>query len=137
MAWTPELDRLLKINYDGNLSFSKIAAEINRIARTCLSRNACISRAHRLQFPERERMPYEPMAKKKPDPKLRLSKYFAGRLVKTKSQPAVGGVTFEQLEPHHCRFPKSDDPTLFCGQTRMENSPYCEKCHGIAYIKRR
>lgn len=46
------------------------------------------------------------------------------------------GIPFMDLEPEHCRFPRGDDPMLFCGQPKREDSSYCAGCHAIAYTGR-
>lgn len=53
--------------------------------------------------------------------------------------PNAIGVSFIDLERHHCRFPigtGGDDPYLYCGATVPEGSslPYCNVCRSVMYI---
>lgn len=43
-------------------------------------------------------------------------------------QPDTGRVSIQDLQPHHCRWPKTEKgkPTGYCGHTRLPGLPYCE-----------
>lgn len=46
----------------------------------------------------------------------------------------TSGVTFAQLEPHHCRWPFGESPNMFfCAADRFEDLPYCLQHCSIAY----
>ncbi len=54
-------------------------------------------------------------------------------LLEPREAPA-GGVTFADLEPHHCRYMPGDPRDLvYCGADRVPGSSYCaehhERCH--------
>lgn len=47
-------------------------------------------------------------------------------------------VTFEELEPHHCKWPNGDpkqDAFRFCGKRRELGSPYCHEHKAASYQK--
>lgn len=53
--------------------------------------------------------------------------------------PDAIGVSFIDLERHHCRFPigtGGDDPYRYCGATVPDGSslPYCDVCRSVMYI---
>ena len=45
------------------------------------------------------------------------------------------GVTFENLTDDQCRYPRGDNPFLFCGQPKMQESSYCAKCHALCWVR--
>jgi hypothetical protein len=45
------------------------------------------------------------------------------------------GLTFDDLQPGQCHFPRGDGPFLFCGQPIKEGSSYCPACHQRVYVK--
>lgn len=44
----------------------------------------------------------------------------------------IGGVSFFDLQPDHCRWPL--DGGAFCGEARREDSSYCDCHHARAYV---
>jgi hypothetical protein len=136
VLWAPDLDALLIENYNTGLSFRQIAVAINAATKICLSRNACIGRATRLHLPPRPTNP--PHSRKAPRPERRLSlkRQFAARKSKTLLEGFLC-VSFEELKDGMCRFPDDSAPALYCGQPQQEDSPYCPRCHRIAYLPRK
>jgi GcrA cell cycle regulator len=45
------------------------------------------------------------------------------------------GLSFAQLEAHHCKFPRGDEHFTFCGQPRLNGSPYCPHHHRLCFAK--
>jgi hypothetical protein len=50
--------------------------------------------------------------------------------------PSFLGIPFMELEDHHCRYPRGDNPILFCGQPKMADSSYCPECHARCWTPR-
>ena len=39
------------------------------------------------------------------------------------------------LEKHDCRFPFGENPFLFCGEVKRDDSSYCDFHHRICWVK--
>ena len=49
-------------------------------------------------------------------------------------EPSVVGVPFDELAPHHCRYPiTAAPPHRFCGAERMLGCSYCPSCMAITH----
>lgn len=46
--------------------------------------------------------------------------------------PDPRGISLLDLERHHCRWPSSDAPVMFCGASRDEGSSYCAVHRAVA-----
>lgn len=77
---------------------------------------------------ERKRMPDGAMA---PDTAA-LSRYDTAPL-----PDGFLSIPFDDLQPRHCRYPRGENPILFCGQPAIQDSSYCASCHARCYTPHR
>lgn len=137
MTWTDErIEKLKELDRQG-LSASMIAEQLRGV-----SRNAVIGKLHRLRLTKRTYCPKSPIFGKPPRPKFQRKEpatrtlFFGQPVPKIKLEPLpppelqatdVGRVAFDDLEPHHCRYPIGNGPDLrFCGDSKFPGLPYCE-----------
>jgi hypothetical protein len=128
----PACDNLLRSSLASGQSCSQITSIIASELGLSVSRNAVIGRAHRLNLC----MPKPP---KKENTLARRSRRIRIRKEKTMPpspphEPDFSGVSLFDLERHHCRFP-NERGDLYCGNHRLEDSPYCLAHHRICYVK--
>ena len=155
MAWTSErISELLKLNGEG-FSASLIAERLGDVTR-----NGVIGKLHRLNVVMSQSQGIRPKFRK---PRTETENFFRGPARPNKNhppkfhplvlriipmpapEPATGGVTFADLEPHQCRFPLGahhDKPERFCGAPVIKRPihggrrcPYCEYHYAVAYNK--
>lgn len=147
-TWTTERVELLKTLWPDN-SASQCAAKIGGV-----SRNAVISKVHRIGLDgknNRPRMPRQDRLRRKREYQQRYYKRKAlepkltdPRFVPIKNPPeppahiAFLGMTFEALpdfsdfEQNVCRYPRGEDEgILFCGQPTGPGETYCSHCRQI------
>jgi len=156
MTWTEERIALLTKLWSEGLSASKIAAKLGGD----VSRNAVISKAHRLGIPHgAAKVPSEPKPPKPPRPlnppaaaeppmpqapapaPLTVDRPPASQPAGTTPAQAVvvprsAGVTIMELREAMCRFPLGDPTTpefRFCGTQASTGLPYCAHHAQIAY----
>lgn len=133
--WTDEITERLKAMLDEGLTSAEIARCIPGATR-----NAVIGKIHRLglTFPGRL-SPERPSARRRRSnvwkiKATRAPRAGGGELTALNKDLRVG-TSILNLERHHCRWPVSDNPRLFCGnQRRDENTPYCAAHAQIAYV---
>lgn len=116
-AWTKERDTQLRKLRDAGLTFSQIAAAL------AVTRSAVISRADRLGLAKQG----QPATRSK-YPKRQITAMPVPATMRDANTP----VTLFDLEPHHCRWPVSDAPYLFCADTKLDGSSYCERHFDIS-----
>ena len=154
--WTKEREDLLR-ELNGQGSDTWLAREINARTRSQLSRNAIISKRHRLGIELKEwrtaaelarRGTSRPktfvgwgMALRKRQRQVNFGFYGTGevkpptRIVEVPEPAEFLGLSFMELQPKSCRFPRGESPVLFCGQPQRKNSSYCAYCHTLVYYK--
>ena len=157
MTWTEERIEVLTKLWSEGLSASQIAAELG----PDVSRNAVISKAHRLGVPhDAAKVPSEPKPPKPPrrptppaaavpatpqDPPsapVAESQPPAAQPARTSPAQAVvlprsTGVTIMELREAVCRFPLGDPTTpefRYCGTQASTSLPYCGHHAQIAYV---
>lgn len=139
--WNELRISILKAMQADKASFAAIADEINKQTDTSLSRNACIGKARRLGLVTgwRPKLKGDNVTRRKLPKKPRVINELRAWHREQMSKPPVSkivkpynflGIKFMDLQPEHCRYP-SGNPTLFCGQPKMEGSSYCAHCHAI------
>jgi len=138
LAWTDERIELLKVRWREGFSASEIAKELGGS-----SRNAVISKVHRLNLPrlahnlERKRL--VAADRKKP---------AVSRVVKRRVPvgppadlpippvPSIGLLSLLELTEHTCKYPFGD-PKLhgfgFCGQPSVPGKSYCAEHYAVVY----
>ncbi len=153
MEWTNEDVRQLTAYREDGYSPRQIAARMPEF-----SRNAIISKIHRLGLTGMTKtikrtdpnwtppMPKAPksdqhvnagggLTRKLRDTAARMKKALPA--VKPEPAPVVkpipSGVTFDDLEPHHCRFAVTERmPHIFCGG-RREDGAYCREHASVCF----
>lgn len=152
MSWTDERVELLKKLWAEGLSAGQIATRMGG-----MTRNAVIGKVHRMGLKDRGSVPrtrVSPTAdQRRAMREQRIAKMKAERAEKgleeqkPKWSPWAHGkvkpvvpyvepetrhtpqmVTFDELEPHHCKWPIGDPKTeafRFCGCRREAGAPYC------------
>lgn len=135
------LDITLKELFAKGLTFSQIAAAISSLGHK-FTRNAIIGRSHRLHMPSR---PASGGRTKSPEHKHKLSQ--SRRLALGTWTPAVDvpptpsaagpflSVPLLELTEGDCRYPQGNTEISFCGQPKLEASPYCAAHHRLCYIR--
>lgn len=141
--WVPTKVDLLKTKWAAGFSASQIAAEIG------CSRSAVIGKIHRLHLKRdelgirqerrfREYGTRELPKPRPPQPKRSRSAGYVSVLTRPEvarappvtnyAEPQLDPqhITFEELQPQHCKFPFGKGPYTFCGLDRHGSSgPYC------------
>ncbi len=135
--WTDERIEILKVLWNEGLSTSKIAEKLGG----GFTRNAIIGKRVRLGLPERGKA--IPVG----DKRMRSRRHLAAArsqcswqpsadaprsapVLRVAEQPKVGSVTFDELQPHHCRWPLGghhDKPERFCGCEKLPGRSYCRE----------
>jgi hypothetical protein len=147
VIWSEKQIDLLRKGCAEGMSYSLLAAEINRETGSQFTRNACIGKAQRIgcRVVQRLRNPHVEARKVQrrrpkgaPRPRLLdgslLPDLQTVEAYEESAPPAEFlGIAFMDLEPGHCRFPRGENPILFCGQPKMQESSYCRDCHRIVY----
>lgn len=136
-AWTEEEDEMLRALWARKLTAREISISIGK------TRNAVIGRAHRLELEKRcvSRKPKKKIARlsrKKIVPKAFLKKYtkeFKKALKRLEKARMEGGVSFTELEPHHCRFISGDpmEDHIYCGREVKPQSRFCPEHHKLCF----
>jgi GcrA cell cycle regulator len=156
LTWTKERIELLTKLWTEGLSASQIAAELGGD----VSRNAVISKAHRLGLvhgtakpastprtqkpsrPPEPATPAEPPAQKVPAPVSRTANQQPATQPEVTAVPVEvvapqsEGVTIMELREGMCRWPLGDPTTpefRYCGARAVEGLPYCSHHAQIAY----
>ena len=155
MTWTEEWIEVLTRLWSEGLSASQIATELG----PDVSRNAVISKAHRLGIPHDAKVSSEPKPRKPsrpPNPPAAVappmpqapapapvaeSQPPAPQPVGTPPEqkvaaPRSAGVTIMELGEAMCRFPLGDPTTpefRYCGAQASTGLPYCSHHAQIAY----
>lgn len=129
-AWSQrDHEAMLKLAASG-LSGSEIANRMTERLRFPVSRNAVIGRLHRAGLPLGKQVDVAPSvprvraARPKPAPK---PKPVVQPVVKRRCDD-VATVALLDLQPHHCKWPVGDPGAPgfgFCGDTRIDGTPYC------------
>jgi GcrA cell cycle regulator len=122
--WSDKEIAMLKQLYKSGERLSYIIKKLKR------KKNSVIGKLHRLGLYKgpRRKVELKPTPPKiKPQPQL----VVVAPLVGSKYDPPIhiareDGISFFDLEPHHCRWPFGDRDYWFCGKPHMENSSYCE-----------
>jgi hypothetical protein len=126
--WTPERDAVLRDLRAKKFSYGVIAIELGGGA----TRNACISRGMRIGIPQTQRVA-RVVAKKERNIAWSTKPRAPTLHVEQPAPQGFLGITFGELQDHHCRFPRGEGPFLFCGQPAIEGSSYCADCHRITH----
>ncbi len=128
-VWTEERETRLRELYEQGFSASQIAVELDGVTR-----NAVCGKIDRLGLEGRRRS-MKPKGVRKP----RVQRHTPFRLPDLRTEPlpimdqqSDAPVTLLDLEPHHCRWPVSDAPYMFCGGTKQDGSSYCGHHDNIA-----
>lgn len=142
--WTDARVKRMVVLWEGGFSAAYIAADIGGV-----SRNAVIGKVHRMGLRRRD----EPnqfngrnMRKKGPRGPNK-AKGVSGPAIVTlaptrldlpdEDTPQGPLVSFDELEPHHCRAPYGDprrDGFGFCGCERVLGKPYCQEHMQRLYV---
>lgn len=146
--WTEERIQELKQLWADGMSGLVIANEFG------ISRNAVIGKVTRLKLPPRHtKVSHKPqhkrqlagvsLRKKSKTPALSAHKSPSLPSTATLPDPKTGlakaaplGLPILDLEAHHCKWPfnfPGDKDFHFCGATRVDGKPYCEKHCAEAY----
>lgn len=148
--WSEEREKLLReLNDTGSNAW--IAKQINEKTGSTFSRNAIIGKRNRLGLkcttafnggrgpakvkkPKKERhYNYGFNTFGKPTP----ADLEAVRRFETRIPPSIFlGLTLMELPNKGCRFPRGEDPILFCGQPQRKESSYCAYCSTLVWRKR-
>jgi len=142
-SWTEDRVELLRKLWTEGLSCSEIAVELPGF-----SRNAVISKVHRLGLPGRKERRVE-VRKPRDAPRKRYQRTGFGtyrKLFDLFDIPATSvddlqisiaqRKTLIELEFHHCKWPIGDPGNagfFFCGANRLDDRPYCRSHCIIAY----
>jgi GcrA cell cycle regulator len=153
---TPGLVELLISEWKSGKSASQVANIANLKFGIALTRNAVISRLHRMRINSEGRVPrraktsiptrrYSQAATPSPSSPSSPSYRAAPRSAPIPVEPYVDRsgrdfdpaklVTFDQLEDRHCRWPVGMPGTetfRFCGEARVIGLSYCEDCAKIS-----
>lgn len=136
MSWTAaRVEACRELWFDG-LSAIQCAQKLGGLEHCSdHGKNAVISLVHRQGWarpkPARsvERKPRQTMANGALIADLSVVERFNAR------KPAhFIGVTFEELNDAHCRWPNGDKLVLYCGQPKMMDSSYCVRCTQRAFV---
>lgn len=143
----------LKAMYSEGLSAGQIAAAINHMFRSSITRNAVIGKALRLGLVNQNKQgrSANPINRKSPRPRSALKpKSHQHAFIPPPEQlpepqatdlPADQSdcaVTLEQLAAHHCRWPIGNDiaAMTYCGARKHGDRVYCARHCRAAYINR-
>lgn len=128
-TWTPVRDADLRKLRGLGYSYSRIAL----ILGDGITRSACLGRAQRIGIQGPVRV-HKPQPKKQ---KRRTASHVSLAPVpyeEPAARPDFLGITFDQLDTPHCRYPRGDGrDMLFCGQPKMDGSSYCPACHAATH----
>jgi GcrA cell cycle regulator len=150
MTWTDEKIKTCVNLWLEGLSSSLIAA------RTGISRNAVIGKMHRMGLAKgtpgqaRVQVNRSPFQRKPGRPKKPRYSPITGLATLDYDVPAyvppppsaddVARVSFENLEPHHCRFIPGEVAEGYCGLTTVPGHSYCathlQRCYTAADVTR-
>lgn len=139
--WTDEQKEMLRAQYDAGTTFKDIADAINARFGTAYTRNAAISRAHRMKLPPRPSPIREKAEEPKPKKVVRKPKFkadpFKSRTVKVVSlRKTIVEVAFTG----ECKW-ADDEPNdagqmTFCGNRTAIGSSWCELHHKLVWWTR-
>ena len=132
--WTDEKEAILRKMWKEGASCLAVARELGG----GFTRSAIAGKVQRLGLDKRRDDAPRAMRRK--------AAYFATNITKKKKFQAVAptpaadtvpaefrGLTFAQLEPWHCRYPRGEKaPYLYCGAPKVRDS-YCEHCYAITH----
>ena len=142
IPWPQERkDTLARLWADG-LTASQISRELNG----AYTRSAVLGMVNRLGLPKRKVKGAARVAYSTVRTVRRRAAYFAQHINKPKLfkpitpkpdasvvPPGFRGLTLQQLEPWHCRYPRGEQsPYLFCGAP-IERDRYCAHCYPITH----
>ena len=149
MIWTAEQIRLLTAYHTDGLQYAEIATRLRSETGYTFSKAAIGGMAQRLGLKRRFTKGVKtPRAATPPKPRRRSIR--AGFKTGTDRKPADPvvdwferfsnpdhlGISFHDLKPSHCRFPKGDGlSATYCGQPVKEGQSYCPHCYSICYEK--
>lgn len=127
-TWTPERDADLRKLRGLGYSYSRCAL----ILGDGLTRSACLGRGNRIGL--RRVNPHKPEPKKQKRRATSSVSLAPEPYQEPAARPDFLGITFDQLDTHHCRYPRGEGrEMLFCGQPKMEGSSYCPACHAATH----
>src|ERR1700731_1381967 len=134
-AWTKERDeQLTKWRAEG-FSAAQIAV---KLGSPHVTRSAVMGRAMRLGLARKQSTKSVPKqaisVPKRTLPFKHLpplpSQRTASIAIDQQADAPVAPVALFDLEPHHCRWPVSDAPYMFCAGTKQDGSSYCQRHFG-------
>ena len=138
--WTQDRQQLLRELVGTTFSCQWLAAEINSQTGGTFTKNAVISKVHRMGLTkantkirstqnrpktERKRQSYRPILVSK-------------EVIQDNLPPAdfIGVPWGEAVDTQTCMYPEGDGQhMLFCGQPRKDDSSYCSTHHKICFVK--
>lgn len=134
--WNIEREVLLVALINSPYSCVWLASEINRLTGSSFSKNAVISKIHRMglskAMPEvvnRQNRPKKPRNR-------RVRRERVDLFADTLPPPDFIGIQFEETNKFTCMYPEGDGThMLFCGQPKQDGSSYCSGHHRLCYWK--
>lgn len=144
--WTTEYDAFLTQLHGqpDEPSFSIMAAEMNKVFGTTLTRNSLIGRASRIKLgkrlhkvnskfekqtlPRKPRQPPKPRQRYVPESKRMITIFESREVLELQcAEVEPLNISLLDLESHHCRWPYGEgQEILFCGHPKNDVSSYCE-----------
>ena len=143
LKWTDEHHDLLNQLFKKG-SAAWIAREINKLTGSTFTRNAVIGKCHKLGLgnlspEERVAKKANRQARKKRESKRGVRQPASFTVIDSFAEnvrPDHLGISFSDLQPQHCRFPKGDGlDATYCGQQVKEGQSYCPACYRICYTR--
>jgi GcrA cell cycle regulator len=109
----------------------------------CVTRSAVMGKVHRMGLKRFRALDSPPRkARMKSNSAGFADQRHARRTAVAVQAPAAAdtpmpflGLALVELERQHCRYPRGDEHFTFCGQPRLDRSPYCPHHHRLCFAK--
>ena len=146
--WTAQQITLLTGYHTAGLQYAEIATKLRSETGYVFSKAAIGGMAQRLGLKKRFTKGAKKIKAMAAPPKPRRRAIRQGFQTGTNRKPADPvidgferfsnpdhlGITFAELEPQHCRFPKGTGfEATYCGQPVKDGQSYCPHCYSICY----